>query len=268
MNDTRQTPDYDALLQKLFKPGREITWEKYYGTGTMYTFGFGHGIYYWNNEEISLTPKECYDFYRWLIVGWDKSVATDSLRTARGRLGPKFLEELMKSVMRKPRGGRPSELRAELDMLSKAAKPSHIYREATIPVSSNLEDMLRQFEAFAREAAASPRTCDEVIKLQVIMAGQRAKKADLVQQLKDAIVRTGTTSWKLPPYEFRFAEGAYFREGREIKVTAGEALYLYEWLVEGIRDSAQRSRLADMRVRLGKSFLQGVTGKGGVDETS
>jgi hypothetical protein len=65
--------------------------------------------------------------------------------------------------------------------------------------------------------------------------------------------------WDNFGYRFCFLSRKYYRRGREIYVTANEALFLYRWLVLGDDVcKAQTHYLWNMRRRFGKDFLSEV----------
>jgi hypothetical protein len=107
--------------------------------------------------------------------------------------------------------------------------------------------------------------CTLVVTLQV-MDGKRQQKMTAARQLEELIVdniaedEDTDTAWARFGYRFGFMSRKYFWNGREIHITANEALFLYRWLVlhDDIRNT-QRYFLRNMRKRLGKEFLVEVT---------
>jgi hypothetical protein len=83
----------------------------------------------------------------------------------------------------------------------------------------------------------------------------RTQKKTAFQELEE-LVSDGEFMWVKYGYRFGFMMRKYWWNNREIYVTAGEALFLYRWLVlnDGIRNT-QRYYLRNMRKRLGKEFL-------------
>jgi hypothetical protein len=92
-----------------------------------------------------------------------------------------------------------------------------------------------------------------------------AQKKTALRQLEELIVDSavedgGTTLvWEQSGYRFRFVARHYCWNGKEIHITANEALFLYRWLV---RDEdickTQMYYLRNMRRRLGKEFLEEI----------
>jgi hypothetical protein len=94
----------------------------------------------------------------------------------------------------------------------------------------------------------------------------RQQKKTALRQLEELIAGSAAGGEKTPAvweqygYLFKFAERKYFWNGKEIHVTANEALFLYRWLV--LKDATcetQMYHLRNMRRRLGKEFLAEVT---------
>jgi hypothetical protein len=70
----------------------------------------------------------------------------------------------------------------------------------------------------------------------------------------------GKDSWEKYGYAFDFKNGSYRRNGKAIHVTAGEAWFLYKWLVLGRPATAAAFEIQHLRQRLGPGFLREVTG--------
>jgi hypothetical protein len=95
----------------------------------------------------------------------------------------------------------------------------------------------------------------------------RTQKKTALRQLQELIVdnvaedEENNATWKRFGYKFYFMARSYFWDGKEIHVTANEALFLYRWLVlhDDIRNT-QRYYLRNMRERLGKNFLAEAAG--------
>jgi hypothetical protein len=101
--------------------------------------------------------------------------------------------------------------------------------------------------------------CTLVVTLQA-MDGKRQQKMTAVRQLQelivDNIVEDNSAVWKRFEYNFCFMTRKYFWDGKEIHITANEALFLYRWLV--LHDDIYKTQmyyLRNMRKRLGNKFL-------------
>jgi hypothetical protein len=100
--------------------------------------------------------------------------------------------------------------------------------------------------------------CTLVVTLQA-MDGKRRRKKTAVRQLEE-MAANGESVWSEYEYRFCFSSRRYFWNGKEIYVTANEALFLYRWLV--LNDDVCKTQmyyLWNMRKRLGKEFLAEVT---------
>lgn len=82
----------------------------------------------------------------------------------------------------------------------------------------------------------------------------RKKKTSAKKELK-TMIRLSQDVWEQGEYRFLFKEREYYWKGVKIDLTAGEALYLYWWLVRGEQDPKQRYFLRNLRRRFGKEFL-------------
>jgi hypothetical protein len=84
-------------------------------------------------------------------------------------------------------------------------------------------------------------------------------KAELKDLVVDAALE-GKDAWRRKGYSFLFALGTHTWKGETIHLTAGEALYLFKWLV--LEDKEYyRTRwyyLRNMRRRLGNEFLADI----------
>jgi hypothetical protein len=107
--------------------------------------------------------------------------------------------------------------------------------------------------------------CTLVVTLES-MDGKRRQKKTALRQLEELIVdgivenEDQPTVWKQHGYLFKFIARKYFWGGKEIHVTANEALFLYRWLVlKEDTCGTQTYYLRNMRKRLGKNFLTEVS---------
>jgi hypothetical protein len=69
--------------------------------------------------------------------------------------------------------------------------------------------------------------------------------------------------WEKYAYAFDFREGRYAWKKKPIHVTAGEAWFLYRWLVMGRGATANAFEIQHLRKRLGPGFLRELTGRRG-----
>jgi hypothetical protein len=84
-------------------------------------------------------------------------------------------------------------------------------------------------------------------------ADKRAKKERLSGAMPD-----GAGKWAEGGYDFDFERKRYQWNGVSMHVTAGEALFLYRWLVEGNYNAAEKYYLHNLRKRHGTEFLTEV----------
>jgi hypothetical protein len=82
---------------------------------------------------------------------------------------------------------------------------------------------------------------------------KRVKKA----HVKDALPKDAPT-WAKFGYVFQFAEGKYFWNDTPLHVTAGEALFLHRWLVEGNFRPSEKYYLYNLRSKYGAELLAEV----------
>jgi hypothetical protein len=92
-------------------------------------------------------------------------------------------------------------------------------------------------------------------------AGKKTLQRQLEELVIDSIVEDDKvhTTWVKSGYDFRFITRKYFWNKEEIHITAGEAIFLFRWLVLGVvPDSRQQWSLRNLRKRHGKDFLSEV----------
>jgi hypothetical protein len=92
------------------------------------------------------------------------------------------------------------------------------------------------------------------LELEIVVrpkADRRAKKGRLAGAMP-----SGAGAWARDGYEFRFGQGEYFWRGVKMHVTAGEALFLFRWLVEGSYSAGEKYYLHNLRKRYGAEFLR------------
>jgi hypothetical protein len=105
--------------------------------------------------------------------------------------------------------------------------------------------------------------CTLVVTLQAHRG--RSQKQTAVRELEELTTKNireekWHVTWEEHGYKFLFYSRQYFWNGREIYVTANEALFLYRWLI--LHDDTcevQTHYLRNMRQRFGKTFLAEVT---------
>lgn len=90
----------------------------------------------------------------------------------------------------------------------------------------------------------------------------RQRKITVKKKLQELIEENSNirAAWYSSGYRFNFLLGEYAWKGEDIHVTAGEALFLFRWLV--LTDDINRLQwfyLRNMRRRLGQDFLREVT---------
>jgi hypothetical protein len=107
--------------------------------------------------------------------------------------------------------------------------------------------------AWLGKALANNKGCRFRLALE-IAGGKRQKKFSAVREL-ESIAVDGEMSWKQGDYDFWFMSKKYFWKGKEIHLTAGEALFLYHVLVLREEYPRQAFYWGNMRRRLGKDFL-------------
>jgi hypothetical protein len=74
------------------------------------------------------------------------------------------------------------------------------------------------------------------------------------------LTEEGGAVWEGHGYRFDFSGGVYLWERKPVHVTAGEALFLYRWLVLGKKATANAFEIQHLRKRLGPGFLRELTG--------
>lgn len=107
-------------------------------------------------------------------------------------------------------------------------------------VKSVFADMLKE-GGLELEIALRPKT------------DKRAKKG----RLKDAMP-SGAGKWAKSGYDFDFTRHRYRWNGVTMHVTAGEALFLFRWLVQGSYSAGEKYYLHNLRKRYGTEFLTEV----------
>lgn len=89
-------------------------------------------------------------------------------------------------------------------------------------------------------------------------ASTRAGKGERKGTLAQLISVTGTSKWKKGDYAFDFAKGKFMFGEKELHVTSGEAVALYQKLVRKQSTPAWSSFFSNMKKKLGADFLKGV----------
>ena len=144
---------------------------------------------------------------------------------------------------------------------------------ATILSSKVIEVADRELTNIANELTnwlygfkGEERGCRITVTLEQPNEGRQQKKVTAKKRLDDLIVDAIAenpafkTKWKNGFYEFRFIERKYLWRGKEVYITAGEALFLFQWLVLSENVSKlQWYYLQNMRRRLGRDFLREVS---------
>jgi hypothetical protein len=64
--------------------------------------------------------------------------------------------------------------------------------------------------------------------------------------------------WAKGDYDFRFSKGEFFWKGVRMHITAGEALFLRRWLVDGNLIAREKYYLRNIRNRHGSDFLADI----------
>jgi hypothetical protein len=90
-----------------------------------------------------------------------------------------------------------------------------------------------------------------------IMQEQKGKQKKVPARglLKELVKANGTAVWEQGAYRFCFDKNEYYRNGRSLYFTAGEAVFLYRWLVEGCYLREHKHFLRNLRSKFGTSFL-------------
>jgi hypothetical protein len=83
--------------------------------------------------------------------------------------------------------------------------------------------------------------------------GKRLKRSALSEALPG-----DAKDWKKFGYSFSFSKGQYIWNGLTMHITAGEALFLWRWLVEGDFKASEKYYLYNVRSRYGSDFLAEV----------
>jgi hypothetical protein len=85
----------------------------------------------------------------------------------------------------------------------------------------------------------------------------RQNKSTALETLR-SLVAQGEVSYIEHGYKFDFYTGSYYWKGTKVYITAGEALFLYRWLVLSQYERSQLYFIHNMRKRYGNEFLQEV----------
>jgi hypothetical protein len=116
----------------------------------------------------------------------------------------------------------------------------------TFTRQDNPEELLKYVErVFAEELRAGDLELEVAVK-----AGARPRKDRVASALPaDAV------DWAEDGYEFSFSKRRYSWNGLRLHVTAGEALFLYRWLIQGSYNASEKYYLHNLRKRYGPEFL-------------
>jgi hypothetical protein len=119
------------------------------------------------------------------------------------------------------------------------------------------QDDLQELLEHVKSVFAERIVADD-LELEVLVRHKRPRKGVAVEAMpKDA------EDWAEDGYEFRFSQRRYSWKGLTLHVTAGEALFLYRWLVEGSFNASEKYYLHNLRKRYGSEFLADRQKNGG-----
>jgi hypothetical protein len=119
-------------------------------------------------------------------------------------------------------------------------------------------DSLREVLDYA-ESVFAGALAESGLELEIALrprADRRAKKERLARA-----VPGGAGKWAKHGYEFDFGRKRYRWNGVSMHVTAGEALFLFRWLMEGSYSAAEKYYLHNLRKRYGTEFLAEEAGR-------
>lgn len=87
-----------------------------------------------------------------------------------------------------------------------------------------------------------------------IVLRPRADRKMRKERIRSALP-DGAGAWAKHGYEFDFERRRFLWNGAAMHVTAGEALFLFRWLVEGNYNAGEKYYLHNLRKRYGTEFL-------------
>ncbi|GHT59492.1 hypothetical protein FACS1894109_15510 [Spirochaetia bacterium] len=93
------------------------------------------------------------------------------------------------------------------------------------------------------------------INVQICVPDQTRLTKQTATQILESICVDGTDKWELHEYKFFFLAKKYYWKGNEIHLTAGEALFLYRWLIQCEYEHSEQYYLYNMRKKFGDTFL-------------
>lgn len=134
-----------------------------------------------------------------------------------------------------------------------SSKTFFIPKTATIPLGF-IDDWFKSVDRGLYD-------CRLVVTLEAYN-GQRQRKSSAAEELA-SLVAGNQAAWKKGSYTLWFASKTYLWRGASIHITAGEALFLYRFLVLEETCPMKAQRLYNMRKRLGKDFLADIEETGG-----
>lgn len=76
--------------------------------------------------------------------------------------------------------------------------------------------------------------------------------------LKEIIKDSGTSSYILGEYDFKFDANIFKYKGKRIYLAESQKKYLAEWLLHGIKDNKKRMTLCNLRKKFGSEFLSEI----------
>jgi len=88
-----------------------------------------------------------------------------------------------------------------------------------------------------------------------VTGNSRAKKHTLTSELEALVVDLESHIWEQDEYHFNFLSKRYSWKEKNIHLTAGEALFLYRWLINNEVCSEHGFYIRNLRKKLGKNFL-------------
>jgi hypothetical protein len=121
------------------------------------------------------------------------------------------------------------------------------------PAEAGYEDAVK---AFMAQAAGKDGL---TVEIRILAPGKKAaRKQAANEKLAFLIKEHENWQWERGTYQFDFKAGVYLWADMALHITAGEALFLYRWLVLGLFVQEQWYFLRNIRSRYGTDFLTGV----------
>jgi hypothetical protein len=94
------------------------------------------------------------------------------------------------------------------------------------------------------------------VGVRIMIPAEKSANGAAAAMLRE-LLKWGPAAWAEEGYDFDFSAGSFRRNGADLHITAGEALFLYRALVQQKVDRRELYYTRNLRKRFGNDFLRG-----------